>query len=85
MQLETIIRPSEMKAHTGECIAGTYAKAKLGLLCPPIKISRRASGFLLSEVSAVQRARIQGKSEDEIRQLVRDLIAKRAAAPESTQ
>lgn len=79
MQLETIIRPSKMKAYTGECIAGTYAKAKEGLLCPPVKLGKRASGFLAREVAAVQQARIQGKTEDEIKALVRQLVAQRSA------
>jgi prophage regulatory protein len=79
MQLETIIRPSEMKAHTGQAVSSTYADAKKGLLPPPVKIGPRASGWIAREVAAVQRARIQGKTDDEIRRLVRDLIAERTA------
>jgi prophage regulatory protein len=77
--LETIVRPSEMKALTGQAISSTYADAKKGLLPPPVKIGKRASGFIAREVAAVQQARIQGKSEDEIKQLVRNLIDQRTA------
>lgn len=84
MQLETIIRPSEMKAHTGQAVSSTYADAKQGLLPPPVKIGKRASGWIAREVAAVQQARIAGKSEDEIRELVRQLVARRAQ-PEAVQ
>jgi prophage regulatory protein len=78
MQLETIIRPSDMKAHTGQAISSVYADAKNGLLPPPVKLAgRRASGWISREIAAVQQARIQGKTEDEIKQLVRELVAQR--------
>lgn len=85
MQLETIIRPSEMKAFTGQAISSTYADAKAGRLPPPVKIGKRASGWISREVAAVQQARIAGKTEEEIRELVRQLVAQRTAQPEHAQ
>lgn len=83
--LETFVRPSEMKALTGQAISSTYADAKKGLLPPPVKIGKRASGFVAREVAAVQHARIRGASEAEIKALVTRLVAQRTAPPEGAQ
>ncbi|WP_298396677.1 AlpA family transcriptional regulator [Sphingobium sp.] len=53
---------------------------KKGLFPKPVKIGVRAIAFPEHEVAAVNAARIAGKSEDEIRQLVADLHNKRANA-----
>jgi predicted DNA-binding transcriptional regulator AlpA len=49
-----------------------------GLFVPPLRISRSAVGWVASEVDAVIQARIAGRSDEEIRTLVRDLVASRA-------
>lgn len=85
MELETIIRPGDMRQYMGQALSSTYADAKSGLLTPPVKIGRRASGWLASEVQAIQRARIRGDSEEQIRALVQDLLAKRQAEPALAQ
>ena len=74
MQLEVFIRPSEMPKHTGGAHSTTYADVKAGLLPPPVKLGRRSSGWIAREVAAVQQARIAGRSENEIRELVTQLI-----------
>lgn len=48
-----------------------------GLLCSPISLGFRAKGYLNHEVQEVLKARITGKSDDEIRSLVIELEAKR--------
>ncbi len=63
------------------CRATTYARIQDGTYPPPVKIGRM-SAWLDREMEAVNEALIQGKSDDEIRQLVADLVAKRAAGPE---
>ena len=40
------------------------------------------SAWVAEEMAAVNRAIIMGRSDDEIRQLVEDLVAKRTAGPE---
>ena len=84
MDLETIIRPSEMKAHTGQAISSAYADVKEGLLPPPIKLGKRASGWIAREIAEIQKARIQGRSEAEIKTLVRDLMRRRRVLPPAT-
>ena len=44
---------------------------------PPIKQGKRSSAWPLSEVLAINRARIAGKTDDEIRSLVLELVAHR--------
>jgi prophage regulatory protein len=51
-----------------------------GLLPKAVKISERASAWPSDEIDAINRARIAGKSEDEIRQLVTDLERQRCEA-----
>ena len=77
MQLEQFIRPAEMQKHTGCAHSTTYADVKAGLLPPPVKLGRRSSGWIAREVAAVQQARIAGKTEDEIRELVSQLLTQR--------
>lgn len=60
-----------------------YAYIAQGLLPPPVKIGTRASGWLVSEIEAVKQARIIGKSNDEIKALVAQLVAARGAAAEA--
>lgn len=50
-----------------------------GLFPPPIKIGRK-SVWPSNETQAIVRARIAGKSDDEIRALVCDLVSARANA-----
>jgi len=73
-----IIRKKEVKSNTGNNADSTlYERVKNGTLPPPVKIGPRASGWVESEIDAVNAARIAGKSEDEIRELVKSLISKR--------
>lgn len=55
-----------------------YAYIANGLLPPPVKIGVRSSAWLVSEIVAVKRARIQGLTNDEIRVLVKELVAARS-------
>ena len=68
---------SVVMAETAESNSGVYAKSKQGLLTRPVKIGPRASAWPSEEVQAIMRARIAGKTDDEIRDLVRRLMAAR--------
>ena len=54
-----------------------YRLAKAKLLPPVVKVSGGRSGVLDSEAESVLAARIAGKNDEEIRQLVRSLVAQR--------
>jgi prophage regulatory protein len=53
-----------------------YARVNNGLLTPPIKLGR-SSLWPEFELDLINATVIAGKSDDEIRQLVRDLVAAR--------
>ena len=54
-----------------------YDLISRGLFVKPVAIGERARAFINSEVDAINAARIAEKTDDEIKKLVRDLIAKR--------
>jgi prophage regulatory protein len=62
---------------TGNQRSTLYDKIKRGLFVPPVKIGARSSGFPQHEVNAINAARISGKSDDQIRKLVRELVEAR--------
>jgi len=52
---------------------------KAGLSCPPISIGERAVAYIKHEVIAVIQARIEGRSPEQIKCLVKELVANRTA------
>lgn len=63
---------------TGRRKSAAYADGAAGLLPTPIKVGSR-SYMLDTEVDAIVRARVAGKSDAEIRELVAQLHAARAS------
>ncbi len=68
--------------HTALKRATFYSYITQGLLPPPIKIGKRSSAWLVSEIVAINKARILGKSNEEIKALVRSLVAARSQLEE---
>jgi len=56
-----------------------YDDIQKGLFTPPVKIGSRASAWPEHEIASINAARIAGKSDDQIRQLVIELVADRTA------
>lgn len=54
-----------------------YDRVTKGLLPPPISLGGRAKGYVGSELDAVLKAMISGKSEAEIKMLVLELVQQR--------
>lgn len=74
----SIFRMPAVKAETGHrSHASIYNAIKAGLFTKPVQIGQRSVGWPSSEVQAINAARIAGKSEAEIRELVKRLHAKR--------
>ena len=74
-----ILRMPAVKAETGHrSHASIYNAIKAGLFTKPVQIGQRSVGWPDTEVYAINAARIAGKSETEIRELVNRLHAKRA-------
>lgn len=74
----SILRMPAVKLETGHrSHASIYNAIKDGLFTTSVSIGKRAVGWPDYEVKAINAARIAGKSEDEIRELVSRLLAKR--------
>ena len=74
----SILRMPAVKAETGHrSHASIYNAIKAGLFTKPVPISTRSVGWPDFEVKAINTARIAGKSESQIRDLVNNLHANR--------
>ncbi len=74
-----IFRLPAVKVETGHrSHASIYNAIKAGLFTEPVKIGQRSVGWPDDEVKALCAARIAGLSDDQIRELVSTLHAKRA-------
>ena len=73
----TILRNSTVFTRRGRSRSAHYADIKAGLFVKPVLIGLRATGTPDYEVNALNAARIAGKSDDEIRDLVKTLMVKR--------
>lgn len=72
-----ILRFPVVQSLSGDPRSTIYRRVKEGLWTRPVKIGRRSVGWPESEVAALNSARIAGKSEEEIRSLVKKLEADR--------
>lgn len=54
-----------------------YNKIKEGLMPPPVKIGVKSSAWAEHEIEAVNRARLAGQTDEQIRALVSRLVASR--------
>jgi prophage regulatory protein len=57
-----------------------YENTKKGLLPPPIRLSERRIAWPAHEIEAIQRARLAGRTDEEIRALVTELVEARSKA-----
>jgi prophage regulatory protein len=74
-----ILRLPEVKRVLGHrSDASVYNAIRVGLFTNGVAIGRRAKGWPDYEVDAINAARVAGKSESEIRELVKILHAKRS-------
>ena len=77
------LRIPDVCQRVGKSKSAVYRDIGDGLLPPPVRIGKRASGFPDSEIAAVNHARLQGQSDDEIKRLVVDLVESRSSAAEA--
>ena len=74
----SILRMPAVKAETGHrSHASIYNAIKAGLFTTGVAIGQRSKGWPDYEVKAINAAKIAGKSNDQIRELVSQLHAKR--------
>jgi len=76
----TLLRLPAVMAERGRGRSSTYADVKAGLLTAPLSAGPRAVVWPAGEIRQLNLARIAGRSDDEIRALVRRLHEERKAA-----
>ena len=78
--MNSILRIQQVGAATGLARSTIYALVSNGLLTTQVKLSERAVGWPALEISAINAARIAGKTDAEIREIVVGLEAARQTA-----
>ena len=73
----TILRLPDIKTSTGLSRSTIYLRIAQGVFTKPVSLGGRAVGWPASEVAALNTARIAGKRDAEIRELVAKLEAAR--------
>ncbi len=79
--MSRILRIPGTKALSGKSRSTIYSEIKAGLWPKPVKLGPRSVGWPETEIEALNKARIAGKTDEEIRRLVLNLeIARKSAA-----
>lgn len=73
----TLLRIPSVKNQSGLSRSSIYLRMAQGLWVKPVSLGGRAVGWPSHEVDSLNSARISGKSDDEIRVLVKQLEASR--------
>ncbi len=83
--MQSLLRlPAVMNA-TGMTRSTLYLRIKQRLMTPPVKLGERVAAWPVTEVEALNAARIAGKTTEEIRQLVARLEQQRTAQANSDE
>lgn len=80
--LNTLLRLPAVKAECGYSRSTIYLRMSQGLWTKPVSLGARAVAWPAGDVRALNAARIAGKTEAQIRDLVQKLEAARAAVAE---
>ncbi|MFA6162644.1 MAG: AlpA family phage regulatory protein [Methylobacter sp.] len=75
--INPLYRLPNVKAATGKSRSTIYRNIQAGLFTKPVQIGGDRVAWPSDEVAAINKARIAGKSDDEIRALVIELEAAR--------
>ena len=75
-----IIRKKEVLTITGLSKSSLHLRINDGTMVPSISLGQRAVGFIENEVQAVLSAMVAGRSKDDIRTLVNNLVIQRQQA-----
>ncbi len=82
MALDTyrILRLPEVKSLTGLSTSSLYKQMDSGTFVRPVPLGGRAVGWPQRDVEAILEARIAGKGDSDVRELVAQLVARRSVA-----
>jgi prophage regulatory protein len=76
-----LLKLPEVCGRRAKGVTAHYDDIKEGTFTPPVKLTPRSSAWPEHEVDAIIAATIAGKSGDELRELVQELVAARATLP----
>ncbi len=75
-----LLRIAEVKSRLGfRSDASVFQQMADGVLPPSISIGGRAKAWLDTEIDAIIVARVLGKDDDALREIVKSIVEKRAA------
>ena len=72
-----LLRRNEVIRLTARSRSALLIDEKAGLFCPSISIGDRAVAYVKHEVDEIIKARIQGKTNQQIKSIVTDLLGQR--------
>jgi prophage regulatory protein len=79
--VETLIREPAVRQALGlSAVRSTYDQMEAGLLPRPVSIGLRAKGWPKSEIETIIAARVAGATTQQVRDLVKTLVAQRTLA-----
>ena len=79
----TMLRLPAVTTRTGLSRSTIYARIEEGTIPKPISLGGRAVGWPDFEIDAVNQARLQGKTDTEVRDLVAQLVRARSGSFDS--
>ena len=83
MKIRPLLRMPEAFKASCKSRSGFYDDIKKGLMVPVVRIGANSVAVPEDEIAAINAAKIAGKSNDEIRQIVSRLVADRQGAAQS--
>lgn len=75
-----LLRRKEVIRLTARSRSSLLNDEKAGLFCPPVSIGGRSVAYVKHEVDEIIKARIQGKSNQQIKSIVTQLLGQRLAS-----
>ena len=77
--MNNLLRLPAVMSASGQARSTLYLRIKQRLMTPPVKLGERCAAWPSDEIAAINAARIAGKTDAEIRELVAQLEQQRAA------
>lgn len=78
--MSTLLRLPNVRAESGLSKTTIYARIADGTFPPPVRLGPRAVAWPAHEIAACNDAVIRGADQAAVRQLVKELVTRRAAA-----
>jgi prophage regulatory protein len=78
--LQTILRLPAVTHQSGHSRSTLYLRISQGLWTKPVSLGGRSVGWPATEIDALNAARIAGKTDEEVKALVKALETKRRSA-----